>query len=158
MNTALLEFYWQLGSEIVEKQQSAKWGSGFLTRLSRDLMKEFPEMKGFSEGNIRFVRCWYLFYCNEVSNSITACDRIEPDVLPAATGDQNGVQAVPFLIRIQWGHNRVIISKCDTVDEALFSLRKTIENNWSRKIPINILPCRCNNTFRPIHSNQRIYL
>ena len=47
VNTALLEFYWQLGSEIVEKQKSATWGSGFLARLSRDLMTEFPDMKDF---------------------------------------------------------------------------------------------------------------
>lgn len=40
VNTALLEFYWQPGAEIVEKQQSAAWGSGFLARLSRDLMKK----------------------------------------------------------------------------------------------------------------------
>ena len=134
MNTALLEFYWQLGSEIVEKQQSAKWGSGFLARLSRDLMKEFPEMKGFSETNLRFIRRWYLFYGNEVSNSVTACDRIAAGVLPQPEGSQKVAQAVPLLTRIPWGHNRVIISKCNTVDEALFYVRKTIENNWSRNV------------------------
>jgi predicted nuclease of restriction endonuclease-like (RecB) superfamily len=134
MNTALLEFYWQLGAEIVEKQQSAAWGSGFLARLSRDLMKEFPEMKGFSKGNLNYIRRWYLFYGNEVSNSVTACDRIEPGVLPAAAKDQKVTQAVPLLTQIPWGHNRVIISKCGSVDEALFYVRKTIENNWSRTV------------------------
>ncbi|MDE4907732.1 PDDEXK nuclease domain-containing protein [Methanogenium marinum] len=134
VNTALLEFYWQLGSEIVEKQQSAKWGSSFLARLSRDLMKEFPEMKGFSETNLRFIRRWYQFYGDDVSNSVTACDRIEPGVLSAAAGDQKVAQAVPLLTQIPWGHNRVIISKCSSVDEALFYVRKTIENNWSRNI------------------------
>jgi predicted nuclease of restriction endonuclease-like (RecB) superfamily len=134
MNTALLEFYWQLGAEIVEKQQSAAWGSGFLARLSRDLMKEFPEMKGFSKGNLNYIRRWYLFYGSEVSNSVTSCDQVEPGVLPAAAKDQKVAQAVPLLTQIPWGHNRVIISKCGSVDEALFYVRKTIENNWSRTV------------------------
>jgi len=134
VNTALLEFYWQLGSEIVEKQQSAAWGSGFLKQLSCDLMKEFPDMKGFSEGNLNYIRRWYLFYGNEVSDSVTACDQIESGVLPTTARDQMVAQAVPLLTRIPWGHNRVIISKCNSVDEALFYVRKTIENNWSRSV------------------------
>ncbi|UUX93282.1 PDDEXK nuclease domain-containing protein [Methanoplanus endosymbiosus] len=134
VNTALLEFYWQLGAEIVEKQKSAAWGSGFLKRLSHDLMAEFPEMKGFSETNLRFIRRWYLFYNEDPSNSVTGCDRIEHGDLPDTSGDKNGAQAVHLLTEIPWGHNRVIISKCSTVDEALFYVRKTIENNWSRNV------------------------
>lgn len=134
VNTALLEFYWQLGAEIVEKQQSAAWGSGFLKRLSHDLMTEFPEMKGFSEGNLKYIRLWYQFYSGELSNSGTGCAQIESEGMPPFHGDENGAQAVHLLTRIPWGHNRVIISKCNTVDEALFYVRKTIENNWSRNV------------------------
>lgn len=46
VNTELLQLYWQLGSDIVEKQKNAKWGDGFLKQLSQDLSAEFPEMKG----------------------------------------------------------------------------------------------------------------
>ena len=136
VNSALLEFYWQLGAEIVEKQKSAAWGSGFLKRLSHDLMAEFPEMKGFSEGNLKYIRRWHLFYNRNQDNSDlgTGCTRIEPDYLPEIAGDQKGAQAVHLLTEIPWGHNRVIISKCNTVDEALFYVRKTIGNNWSRNV------------------------
>jgi hypothetical protein len=41
VNTTLLTFYWELGAEIVERQKSAKWGSGILKQLSADLMAEF---------------------------------------------------------------------------------------------------------------------
>ncbi|AOY57466.1 DUF1016 N-terminal domain-containing protein [Desulfococcus multivorans] len=44
VNTALLTFYWELGTDIVERQKSAKWGSGFLKQLSADLMAEFPDL------------------------------------------------------------------------------------------------------------------
>jgi hypothetical protein len=70
-------------AHFVEKQNNAQWGSGFLKRLSQDLTSDFPEMKGFSEGNLRSIRRWVLFYLPELSNSVTACDRIvnQPDSL-----------------------------------------------------------------------------
>ena len=62
VNTELLQLYWQLGSDIVEKQKNAKWGDGFLKQLSQDLSAEFPEMKGFSLRNIERIRKWYITY------------------------------------------------------------------------------------------------
>ena len=56
VNAAFLEFYWELGADIVDKQKNSTWGDGFLKQLSADLMAEFPEMKGFSYRNIRYVR------------------------------------------------------------------------------------------------------
>nr|QNO49281.1 hypothetical protein ANJBEOKM_00021 [Methanosarcinales archaeon ANME-2c ERB4] len=52
VNSELLQFYWELGADIVEKQATAKWGDGFLSNLSHDLMAEFPDMKGFSKRNL----------------------------------------------------------------------------------------------------------
>ncbi|WP_020587436.1 DUF1016 N-terminal domain-containing protein [Desulfobacter curvatus] len=60
VNTSLLTFYWELGADIVERQKTARWGSGFLKQLSRDLMAEFPDMKGFSQRNLESVRQWHL--------------------------------------------------------------------------------------------------
>lgn len=154
VNTALLNFYWELGAEIVERQKSAKWGSGFLKQLSADLMAEFPDMKGFSYRNIRAIRQWYLFYNEDISNLATACDQIDqqPDVSKSTEKSdlQNVAQAVPHLddgsiqqqavnklVQIPWGHNRVIISKCKDVAEALYYVNKTIENNWSRNVLIH---------------------
>jgi predicted nuclease of restriction endonuclease-like (RecB) superfamily len=121
VNTALLTFYWDLGADIVERQKTAQWGSGFLKQLSVDLMAEFPDVKGFSEANIRFVRRWYLFYSEAFSNSVTSCDRI-------------GQQSVAQLVQIPWGHNRVIISKCKDVAEALYYVQQTMEQSWSRSV------------------------
>ena len=62
VNSTLLEFYWNLGNEIVEKQKNSTWGSGFLQQLSNDLIAEFPNVKGFSKRNLEHVRKWYLFW------------------------------------------------------------------------------------------------
>lgn len=121
VNTALLTFYWELGADIVERQKTAKWGSGFLKQLSVDLMAEFPDMKGFSKRNLERIRKWYLFYMLKNLNCDTACDAI-------------GQQPVEKVIQIPWGHNLVIISKCKDIEAALFYIQKTIENNWSRSV------------------------
>ncbi len=113
VNNALLEFYWTLGADIVEKQKNTAWGSGFLNQLSQDLILEFPDMKGFSKRNLEQIRRWYLFY----------------------SGDpQIAKQPATQLFNVPWWHNVVIVSKCKTTTEACFYLQKTIENNWSRSV------------------------
>jgi predicted nuclease of restriction endonuclease-like (RecB) superfamily len=65
VNSEMLNFYWELGADIVEKQSAAKWGDGFLKQLSTDLASEFPYMKGFSLSNLKYIKQWYLFYSQE---------------------------------------------------------------------------------------------
>ena len=55
VNTELLELYWQLGADIVKKQKKSKWGEGFLPQMSRDLIIEFTDIKGFSERNLKYI-------------------------------------------------------------------------------------------------------
>ena len=62
VNTELLRLYWRMGADICEKQKTASWGDGWLKELSRELMAEFPDMKGFSYRNMRYIRQWYEFY------------------------------------------------------------------------------------------------
>lgn len=109
VNTALLELYWSIGADIVDRQVEEKWGSGVIPQLSADLRAEFPEMQGFSTTNLWYIKKWYLFYSQE-------------DIkLPQVVGE------------IPWGHNREIITKCKSVEEALFYARKVNEEGWSRK-------------------------
>lgn len=122
INTALLEFYWSLGADIVEKQKNTTWGSGFLKQLSKDLMVEFPNMNGFSYRNLRAIKQWYLFYSQNNTIWQQAVAKMEQ-----LTVTEKWQQPVAILTRIPWGHNLAIISKCDSVEQALFYVRKTIE-------------------------------
>ena len=61
VNETLLRLYWEMGREINERQKNSKWGSGFLSQLSKDLMAEFPDMKGFSLTNLQRIRRFYAF-------------------------------------------------------------------------------------------------
>lgn len=62
VNQQLLDLYWYLGNQILEKQRTAAWGDGFLPQMSKDLLSEFPEMKGFSHRNLKSIRQWYRFW------------------------------------------------------------------------------------------------
>ena len=62
VNYELLDLYWTLGENIVKNQDQHSWGDAFIKSLAKDLQKEFPDMKGFSETNIKYIRRWYLFY------------------------------------------------------------------------------------------------
>lgn len=129
VNQELLQFYWELGNDIIGKQKDAAWGSGFVKQLSHDLMTEFPEIKGFSEANLRFIKRWVLFYNPAISNSVTACDRNSEviEIQDECSGHQQ-------IIQIPWGHNRVIITKCSDVREALYYVNQVIKHGWSRSV------------------------
>lgn len=113
VNQQLLMFYWELGTEILEKQKSTTWGDGFTKQLSRDLVAEFPDMKGFSERNIKYIRQWVVFWSG---------------------ASQIGQQAVAQLTQIPWGHNLVIVSKCSSTDEGLYYIKNTVSYGWSRSV------------------------
>jgi len=122
VNSELLLFYWELGQDIVGKQKDAKWGNSFLKQLSLDLSAEFPDMKGFSLSNLKYIKQWYSFWHNEI---IAKQPASQLEIVKSQ-------QAVGQLTQIPWGHNIAIISKCKNPDEAFFYIQKTIQNNWSR--------------------------
>ena len=62
VNYELLDLYWALGEYIVKTQEKHSWGDSFIKLLAEDLQKEFPNMKGFSQTNIKYIRRWYSFY------------------------------------------------------------------------------------------------
>ena len=115
VNSALLQFYWELGADMVTKQQAFVWGSGFLNQLSADLVRDFPEVKGFSPRNLKYIRQWYLFW----------------------QGAAIGQQAVAQLHAIPWGHNLVIISKCKQPEEALYYVGAALQHGWSRSVLVH---------------------
>ncbi|MEZ0608035.1 DUF1016 N-terminal domain-containing protein [Fibrella sp. WM1] len=55
-NTELLHLYWQLGHAILERQKTAQWGDKVTAQLAADLQREFPEMKGLSHRNIKYMK------------------------------------------------------------------------------------------------------
>ena len=147
VNTELLRLYWRMGADICEKQKSASWGDGWLKELSRELMTEFPDMKGFSHRNLQYIRQWYLFYNQEntiVQQVVAQLEDVNVQQLVAKLGDDMRQQHVAQIsedvfFSVPWGHHLYIISQCKDVSRAVFYLKKTVENGWSRAVLLNYL-------------------
>jgi predicted nuclease of restriction endonuclease-like (RecB) superfamily len=58
VNSELIRLYWEIGHEILERQDREGWGSRVTKRLSSDLRRTFPDMKGLSETNLRHMRAF----------------------------------------------------------------------------------------------------
>lgn len=111
VNEELLKFYWSLGRDIVERQTENKYGKGFFNMLSRDLKSALPEAKGFSPRNLYYIRDFYRMY-NEILPQVEA-----------------------NLYHLPWGHHKLLIDKYfDQPKIALFYIRKSVENGWSRAV------------------------
>jgi predicted nuclease of restriction endonuclease-like (RecB) superfamily len=62
VNTEMLTLYWEIGKELTEKQAQSNWGDKIIIQLAKDLNNEFPEIKGFSATNLKYIRKWFQFY------------------------------------------------------------------------------------------------
>ncbi len=67
VNEQLIEFYWDLGKRILEKQKISTWGSKFLEQISKDMQKYFPGTKGFSVSNLERMRKFAKLYPKSIS-------------------------------------------------------------------------------------------
>lgn len=116
VNHALMQFYWDLGRDIVRLKAEQKWGDSVIEHLSLDLKSAFPNQKGFSTRNIRYAKQWFLFYSEGLIKL-----------------HQAGAKMPKSFALVPWRHHVEIITKCRNVEEALFYINKVIENNWSRR-------------------------
>lgn len=56
VNKELLQLYWDIGNDILVSQAQEKWGAKVIPKLSKDLKSAFPDMRGFSERNLKYMR------------------------------------------------------------------------------------------------------
>ena len=154
VNSEKLLFNWELGRDLVQKKAEEKWGAGVVEQVSLDLLREFPNAEGLSAPNLWAMKRWYLFY-NQADEKLlqpviemSGAKLLQPvieleDVKLHQSGGEKLQQPVrefpsPFGL-IPWGHHIAIISKCKSIEEALFYIGKTIEQGLSRAALVNCI-------------------
>ena len=136
VNTALLEFYWSLGQDIEARQYANTYGSGFYKNLSKDLQRELPNSKGFSPTNLKYMLYFYRLYSPFLENHLRGVEESAIQNRPQAADDFKET----ILFAIPWDHHRRIIDHSkDNADKAIFFVKKTLANNWSRDMLLNWL-------------------
>ena len=108
-NKELIFLYHHIGSQILEAQERQGWGAKVIDQLSKDLTSEFPEMKGFSPQNLKYMRKFAEEYKAEVI----------------------GQQAID---QLPWGHIVTLIYAISSEEERSFYVQATLKNGWSRNI------------------------
>ena len=147
VNSALIEFYWNLGKDISEKYPGKKRDARFFHKLSMDLQCEIPDATGLSVTNIKYARYFFELYSAMPYRPQVVDDSEDRVHRPHVVDDKNWkslqladenchviVQhVVAQLVSVPWGHHRTIIDKCKgDREKALFYVRRTIQNGWSR--------------------------
>jgi predicted nuclease of restriction endonuclease-like (RecB) superfamily len=122
VNRELIQLYWDIAKQIVERQQAESWGRSVVDRLARDLQREFPGVAGFSPSNVWRMRAFYLAYTQDVAILAQPVREMDGSNLPEAVG------------RIPWGHNILLVEKLTDPLQRLWYARQTTEHGWSRAI------------------------
>lgn len=108
-NAAMVLLYWDIGKVILVRQEEEGWGARVIDRLSTDLRREFPEMKGLSTRNLKYMRAF-----------------------AAAWPVREFVQEA--LAQTPWYHHLALLEKASDPEIRLWYARKSVENGWSRNI------------------------
>ncbi len=108
-NSAMVLLYWDIGRMILERQDRAGWGAKVIDRLALDLREAFPDMKGFSPRNLKYMRAF-----------------------AAAWPDPAIVQQLAA--QIPWFHNCILLDRIPDAAERKWYIRQTVEHGWSRSI------------------------
>ena len=109
VNRELVLLYWQIGQDILARQAAQGWGAKVIERLSQDLRSAFPELKGFSPRNLKYMRAF-------------------ADAWP----EPEFVQEV--LAQLPWYHQLALLDKLPGPETRKRYAAKAIEHNWSRNV------------------------
>lgn len=109
VNRELILLYWQIGRDILKRQQAQGWGAKVIEQLAKDLMAAFPDMKGFSRSNLMYMRAFH-------------------EAWPEESIVQQLVGQLP------WGQNLLLLTKLKTREERQWYAAQAIEHGWSRNV------------------------
>lgn len=109
VNEELILLYWEIGRDILDRQDSAGWGAKIVDRLSADVKHDFPEMTGFSPRNLKYMRA-----------------------LAEAFPNREIVQQV--IAQLPWGHAITLVEAVKDRAQRIWYAEQAREHGWSRKV------------------------
>ena len=111
VNKELIFLYHHIGLKIIESQSHQGWGAKVIDQLSKDLRREFPEIKGFSARNLKYMR--------KFAQDYPHCEFVQE-----------------VLAQLTWYHNVTLMDKISDKKIRLFYIKNAIEYGWSRSIMV----------------------
>ncbi len=155
-NAELIHLYWDIGCAIAAMQKKEGWGAGVIPRLARDITNDMPEVKGFSERNLKRMVQFAAEYPGLCSIGPTPSAQLPAAAIRPPAMAQLAVGAVAKLIgptvsaqlseqdelvkmqqlaaQLPWFHHVLLIQKVKDLRTRLWYARQTVENGWSHRI------------------------
>jgi len=149
-NAQLLSLYWEIGKTIAVMESEQGWGAKTIEKLSIDLKTSFPEMKGLSPRNLRYMRDFSNTYPQftllatsveflQQPAAITQSTDKQTDIIlqqPAAKLDTTFITNLE-LAQIPWSDHQVLLDKVKDADARAFYIQQIIKNGWSRNVLVH---------------------
>jgi len=122
VNVELLKLYWDIGNTILEQQKEEGWGAKVIDRLATDLRIEFPDFKGLSVRNLKYMRAFAEAYPGfGIVQTLSA--QID-------NADNNPLIIVQTLsAQLTWSHHQLLLDKVKNLNKQLFYMQKCVEND-----------------------------
>ena len=137
-NSQMLYMYWYIGNNILTMQKKQGWGAKVIERLAKDLKSEFPEQKGFSVRNLKYMRKFAEEYTTAFVQQLAAqTEENQTDIIvQTASAQFEKVFVQTPLAQISWSHHIAILdSKAKEISQRIWYMEETQTNGWS----VNIL-------------------
>lgn len=137
VNMNMLSLYWNIGSQIIEKQEQLGWGKKVIEQLSKDLSLRFSDDRGYSERNLRNMRRFATEYPDFPFLQVPLAKLEGQEIwqVPLAKLKEEGLNFVQVpLTQITWYHHISLLSKVKDDAERAYYIIETAQNGWSRDV------------------------
>lgn len=135
VNTQLLHLYWEIGTVILERQTENGWGAKIIDQLAADLKAAFPDMKGLSVRNLKYMRAFAEAYPQFVQPLVAQLQNSDNQHLILSASLQD--QLAKLVSQLPWTHNIVLLDRLPEPEKRLFYARKCVQNGWSKSLLIH---------------------
>lgn len=144
VNSELVRLYWDIGRIIAERQEREGWGAAVIPRLALKLKNELPDLKGFSERNIKRMLAFHREYPDPssiVQGTLARLPAQEKVPQPVAQIEQASkapqvVAQLPdaLLWMVPWAHHVILMEKVKDLPIRRWYMKQVLANGWSRNI------------------------
>ena len=144
VNGELVRLYWDIGRIIADRQRREGWGAAVIPRLALKLKNELPDLKGFSERNIKRMLAFHRDYPDPIAMGQQPVAQLPPSakvpqpaahLIPSPKVPQPVAQLPePLLWSVPWAHHVILMDKVHDLPTRRWYMEQTLVNGWSRNV------------------------
>lgn len=136
-----LSLYFGIGGYVSANSREGTWGTGAIDRISEQLRRELPGLRGFSASSIKDMRAFYEYWCQYINRQLLAVDLQITENNTVIDIDSFALQnwsplAVEInreeFLSVSFSHHIEILHKTKDIHEVLFYIHQTVIHKWDK--------------------------